>query len=249
MYYCFILGKNSIIIIFKKLLDGGYRYGIFQKIIWCSCCYRCCSRWSLLCKKRKDEKSFDTEFEDFDDEKIFDITKGSDKDGNAKVTIVFNSKKAKNVADKAADKVINATDKMKDTVTDKLGEDTVAAMKDKMDVAKDMIDEAATYAKDKAKDAKDIVVDKIGEENIEAAKDKIKDVASTAKDKVTETVDKYVKTSNDTDVSEDDFVDEDFDEDDFVDETVEPADDSKEESETEDDVNIDDMLEDELEDL
>lgn len=216
--------------------------GFFKKLFGAAAVTGAAVGGALYVKKRKEERNYGTDFEDFDDEKIFDITKGSDKDGNAKVTIVFNSKKAKNVADKATDKVIDATDKAKDVVTDKLGEDTIAAMKDKMEVAKDMLDEAAAFAKDKACAAKDIVVDAVGEENIQAAKDKIKDVASTAKEKVTETVDKYAKSEDDEDVFEEIFVNEDV-------ATADASSDNSETTETEDDVNIDDMLEDELEEL
>ncbi|MFQ9515253.1 MAG: hypothetical protein ACLRZ9_05435 [Eubacterium sp.] len=206
---------------------------------------------ALYVKKRKDERDTASEFEDFDDLKIFNVDTDNDKDGNPKVTITFNSRKAKKVADTAADKVIDATDKMKDVVTDKLGEEKVAAMKDKMDLAKDKIDEAATFAKDKANEAKDIVVDKVGEDNIQAVKDKVSDAVDVAKEKVTDTVDKFMKPSNDF---------EDFSEDDFEDEDLEPhpstASNSSDASvETEDDVkmesddNDDEFLSDELEEI
>lgn len=215
--------------------------GFFKKLFGTAAVAGAAVGGALYVKKRKEEKDFNTDYEDFDDEKIFDISKENDEDGKSKVTIVFNSKKAKNVADKAADKVISATHKVKDAVTDTLGEDRVSAVKDKVDVAKDKIDEAASFAKDKAKDAKEKVVETVGEENIQAAKDKVKDVASAAKDKVTEAVDKYIKPSdNSDDVSEDDFVDEDAAPADTADTNA---------SETEDDVNIDDILEDELDEV
>ncbi len=202
--------------------------GFFKKMLGTFAVAGAAVGGALYVKKRKDERYTNTGFEDFDDQKIFDWNHENDQDGNKKVTITFNSKKAKNVADKAADKVIDATDKMKDVVTDKLGEETVNSVKEKLDVAKDKLSDVADSAKDMAKDAKEIVIDKVGEENIQAAKDKVKDVAVSAKDKVSEKVNKIIKSSAD---SEKDFVNEDI--------------------ETEDDVNVNDadILEDELEEI
>ena len=127
-------------------------------------------------KNKKDENEG---FEDFDDEKIFQVNTGNDNDGNKKVTITFNRRKAKDVTDKAVDKVADVTDKVKDIVTEKVGEENIEKVMDKVD-----------EAKDKAMDAKDVFVEKVGEENIQIAKDKVKNVVNQAKDIVSEFVGK-----------------------------------------------------------
>ena len=177
--------------------------------------------------KEKNKKDENEGFEDFDDEKIFQVNTGNDNDGNKKVTITFNRRKAKDVTDKAVDKVADVTDKVKDIVTEKVGEENIEKVMDKVD-----------EAKDKAMDAKDVFVEKVGEENIQMAKDKVKNVVNQAKDIVSEFVGK------------DDYEEvytHDFNEDDFVDEDA-----VNEDVETEDDVDLgesDDLLKDEVEDL
>lgn len=225
--------------------------GFFKKLLGTAAVAGAAVGGALYVKKRKDERENGAEFEDFDDLKIFDVNKDSDAEGNPKVTITFNSHKAKKVANAAADKVIDVTDKAKDTVTEKLGEDTVNSMKEKFDDAKDKLSDVADSAKVFAKDAKDLVVDTVGEENIQAVKDKVSDVVDTAKEKVSDAMDKVKKTSESNDV---------FDEDDFVDEDLEPivstadtmhADDIETEDDvvTEEDSEDDEFLKDELEDL
>ena len=224
MYYCFILGKNSIIIIVTITEMEDIAMGFFKKIIGAAAVAGAAVGGALYVKNKKDENEG---FEDFDDEKIFQVNTDNDNDGNKKVTITFNSRKAKDVADKAVDKVADATDKVKDIVTEKVGEENIEKVMDKVD-----------EAKDKVMDAKDVIVEKVGEENIQMAKGKVKDVVNQAKDIVSDFVGK------------DDYEEvytHDFNEDDFVDEDA-----VKEDVETEDDVDLgdsDDVLEDEVEDI
>lgn len=224
MYYCFILGKNSIIIIVTITEMEDIAMGFFKKIIGVAAVVGAAVGGALYVKNKKDENEG---FEDFDDEKIFQVNTDNDNDGNKKVTITFNSRKAKDVADKAVDKVADATDKVKDIVTEKVGEENIEKVMDKVD-----------EAKDKVMDAKDVIVEKVGEENIQMAKGKVKDVVNQAKDIVSDFVGK------------DDYEEvytHDFNEDDFVDEDA-----VKEDVETEDDVDLgdsDDVLEDEVEDI
>ena len=187
--------------------------GFFKKIIGAAAVAGAAVGGALYVKNKKDENEG---FEDFDDEKIFQVNTGNDNDGNKKVTITFNRRKAKDV-----------TDKVKDIVTEKVGEENIEKVMDKVD-----------EAKDKAMDAKDVFVEKVGEENIQMAKDKVKNVVNQAKDIVSEFVGK------------DDYEEvytHDFNEDDFVDEDA-----VNEDIETEDDVDLgesDDLLKDEVEDL
>ena len=198
--------------------------GFFKKIIGAAAVAGAAVGGALYVKNKKDENEG---FEDFDDEKIFQVNTGNDNDSNKKVTITFNRRKAKDVTDKAVDKVADVTDKVKDIVTEKVGEENIEKVMDKVD-----------EAKDKAMDAKDVFVEKVGEENIQMAKDKVKNVVNQAKDIVSEFVGK------------DDYEEvytHDFNEDDFVDEDA-----VNEDVETEDDVDLgegDDLLKDEVEDL
>lgn len=225
--------------------------GFFKKLFGTAAVTGAAVGGALYVKKRKDERTSSADFDDFDDLKIFGVDTDTDHEGNPKVTITFNSKKAKKAADTAADKIIDVTDKAKDMVTDKLGEEKVADLKDKMDTAKDKISDAADVAKDIAKEAKEIVVDKVGEDNIQFVKDKVSDAVDTAKVKVSDAVDNIIKPSNDF---------QDFDEDDFEDEDIEPktvVNDTAptENAETEDDVNLepddsdDEFLSDELDEI
>lgn len=129
--------------------------GFFKKIIGAAAVAGAAVGGALYVKNKKDENEG---FEDFDDEKIFQVNTGNDNDGNKKVTITFNRRKAKDVTDKAVDKVADVTDKVKDIVTEKVGEENIEKVMDKVD-----------EAKDKAMDAKDVFVEKVGEENIQMA--------------------------------------------------------------------------------
>lgn len=201
-------------------------------------------------KKRKEENANESDFEDFDDVKIFDVNREDAPDGSKKITITFNSKKAMNTAEKAADKVVETTEKVKNTVTEKIGEEKMADIKEKVDIAKDKVvdlvgEDNIQTAKDKVKDvtttAKDKVVNLVGENNIETAKEKVKDVTDTAKEKVSEATQKIKSSINNS--SKADTA------------TEAPADKAAHDTmdkpvETEDDVLIDDdVFEDELEDL
>ena len=169
---------------------------------------------ALYVKKRKDEKEMNKDFfEDFDDSKAFEIQKDDNTDGTTKVTLTINKRKVKNMADMAADKVIDASDKLKDTVSEKIGEEKMEAVKDKIDTAKEKVSDVADMAKEKFYDAKDVVVETVGEDKIDAAKEKVSEVANMAKDKVSETINKVTTPSNDTEKFEDDLFEEDLDDD------------------------------------
>ena len=173
---------------------------------------------ALYVKKRKDEKEMNKDFfEDFDDSKAFEIQKDDNTDGTTKVTLTINKRKVKNMADMAADKVIDASDKLKDTVSEKIGEEKMEAVKDKIDTAKEKVSDVADMAKEKFYDAKDVVVETVGEDKIDAAKEKVSEVASMAKDKVSETLNKVTMPSKETEdfevdlfevVLDDDFFDQ-----------------------------------------
>lgn len=169
---------------------------------------------ALYVKKRKDEKDMNKDFfEDFDDSKAFEIQKDDNTDGTTKVTLTINKRKVKNMADMAADKVIDASDKLKDTVSEKIGEEKMEAVKDKIDTAKEKVSDVADIAKEKFYDAKDVVVETVGEDKIDAAKEKVSEVANMAKDKVSETINKVTTPSNGTEKFEDDLFEEDLDDD------------------------------------
>lgn len=180
--------------------------GFFKKLFGTAVVTSAAVGSAVYIKKRKDNRDI-SEDTACDHEKIFDVNTADDGNGKAKVTITINKKKAKNMADTAADKVIDATDKLKDTVSEKIGEENTDAVMEKMNEAKNKISNAANTAKDKAMDVRDKVVQTVGEDNIQYAKEKVMDAANMAKDKVSETVDKFVSTTKD--YCEDDFVDED----------------------------------------
>ena len=76
---------------------------------------------ALYVKKRKEEKDIDEDiFEDFDDSKAFDVVTDDNGD-STKVVITINKRKVKNFADSAADKIIDTSEKIKYTVSEKLG--------------------------------------------------------------------------------------------------------------------------------
>lgn len=191
--------------------------GFFKKLVGSAAVIGAAVGGVSYLKKRKEEKyTEDDIFEDFDDEKIFDIKTNSNKDGTQKITITFNSNKAKSMANNAADKVLEAADSAKEKIVDVVGEE-------KYDSAVKKVTDAATFAKEKASDAKDKITDFVGEDRIDNAKDLFNDAVDFAKDKTSEVIDK-VKNYN----SENDFVDADysdiddfesFDDDDFVDES------------------------------
>lgn len=190
--------------------------GFFKKLFGTAAVTGAAVGGALYVKKRKDEKEMNKDFfEDFDDSKAFEIQKDDNTDGTTKVTLTINKRKVKNMADMAADKVIDASDKLKDTVSEKIGEEKMEAVKDKIDTAKEKVSDVADMAKEKFYDAKDVVVETVGEDKIDAAKDKVSEVASMAKDKVSETINKVTTPSKETEDFEDDLFEEDF-EDDFL---------------------------------
>lgn len=204
---------------------------------------------ALYVKKRKDERTMNEDiFEDFDDRKAFDV-QTDDNDETTKVTLTINKRKVKNMADTAADKILNTSDKLKDTVSEKIGKEKMDAMKDKIETAKEKVSDVADIAKDKINDAKNIVVEKVGEDKIDAAKEKVTEVANMAKDKVSETMNKVTGSSEETDDFEDDLFEEDIKTEDDV--TVDDTDNGDvQDLFEEDEDNIeDDFLTDELKDL
>ena len=181
--------------------------GFFKKFLGTAAVAGAVVGSAMYVKKRKVERDLCTEndFEDFDDVKVFGLNKDDEK-----ISISINKRKAKSIADKAADKVIDATDCAKATITEKIGEEKMEVIKEKADEAKEKISEVANTVVDKAALAKDAVVEKIGEDNIQAAKDKVVEVATNAKDKVVETVEKIkndAETEDDV-IMEDDFLEE-----------------------------------------
>ena len=188
--------------------------GFFKKLFGTAAVTGAAVGGALYVKKRKDEKEMNKDFfEDFDDSKAFEIQKDDNTDGTTKVTLTINKRKVKNMADMAADKVIDASDKLKDTVSEKIGEEKMEAVKDKIDTAKEKVSDVADMAKEKFYDAKDVVVETVGEDKIDAAKDKVSEVASMAKDKVSETLNKVTMPSKETEDFEDDLFEEDLDDD------------------------------------
>ena len=191
--------------------------GFFKKLFGTAAVTGAAVGGALYVKKRKDEKEMNKDFfEDFDDSKAFEIQKDDNTDGTTKVTLTINKRKVKNMADMAADKVIDASDKLKDTVSEKIGEEKMEAVKDKIDTAKEKVSDVADMAKEKFYDAKDVVVETVGEDKIDAAKEKVSEVASMAKDKVSETLNKVTMPSKETEDFEDDFDDDFFNEEDQV---------------------------------
>ncbi len=188
--------------------------GFFKKLFGTAAVTGAAVGGALYVKKRKDEKEMNKDFfEDFDDSKAFEIQKDDNTDGTTKVTLTINKRKVKNMADMAADKVIDASDKLKDTVSEKIGEEKMEAVKDKIDTAKEKVSDVADMAKEKFYDAKDVVVETVGEDKIDAAKEKVSEVASMAKDKVSETINKVTTPSKETEDFEDDLFEEDLDDD------------------------------------
>ena len=210
--------------------------GFFKKLFGTAAVTGAAVGGALYVKKRKDEKEMDAElFEDFDDSKAFEIQKDNNTEGKTTVTLTINKQKVKNMADMAADKVIDASDKLKDTVSEKIGEEKLDAMKDKIDIAKEKVSDAADIAKEKINDAKEVVVEKVGEDKIDAAKEKVSEVANKTKDKVSETINKVTNTRSEMKDFEDDIFEED----------TPNADNS---FETEDDVTVNNVSEDSSED-
>lgn len=188
--------------------------GFFKKLFGTAAVTGAAVGGALYVKKRKDEKEMNKDFfEDFDDSKAFEIQKDDNTDGTTKVTLTINKRKVKNMADMAADKVIDASDKLKDTVSEKIGEEKMEAVKDKIDTAKEKVSDVADMAKEKFYDAKDVVVETVGEDKIDAAKEKVSEVANMAKDKVSETINKVTTPSKETEDFEDDLFEEDLDDD------------------------------------
>ncbi len=186
--------------------------GFFKKLFGTAAVTGAAVGGALYVKKRKDEKEMNKDFfEDFDDSKAFEIQKDDNTDGTTKVTLTINKRKVKNMADIAADKVIDASDKLKDTVSEKIGEEKMEAVKDKIDTAKEKVSDVADMAKEKFYDAKDVVVETVGEDKIDAAKEKVSEVANMAKDKVSETINKVTTPSKETEDFEDDLFEEDLD--------------------------------------
>lgn len=190
--------------------------GFFKKLVGSAAVIGTAVGGISYLKKRKEEKyTEDDIFEDFDDEKIFDIKTNSNKNGTQKITITFNSNKAKSMANNAADKVLEAADSAKGKIVDAVGEE-------KYDSAVKKVTDAATFAKDKANDAKDKITDFVGEDRIDNAKDLFNDAVDFAKDKTSELIDKVKNYNNENDFVDADYSDiDDFEslDDDFVDES------------------------------
>ena len=116
--------------------------GFFKKIIGAAAVAGAAVGGALYVKNKKDENEG---FEDFDDEKIFQVNTGNDNDGNKKVTITFNRRKV----DEAKDKAMDA----KDVFVEKVGEENIQMAKDKV--------------KNVVNQAKDIVSEFVGKDDYE----------------------------------------------------------------------------------
>lgn len=193
--------------------------GAFKKLLGSAAIIGAAIGGASYLKKRKAERDTEDDiFEDFDDEKVFDVKTGSDGKGNQKVTITFNSNKAKSMANTAADKVIDATDAAKDKIVDTIGEE-------KYDAARKKVDEATSFAKEKATDAKTKIIDTVGEEHIENAKELLNDAVDYAKDKTSEIIDKVKNYNSSEDIVEEEFNDFKDDIDDVdIDSDIDPVD-------------------------
>ena len=118
--------------------------GFFKKLFGTAAVTGAAVGGALYVKKRKEEKDIDEDiFEDFDDSKAFDVVTDDNGD-STKVVITINKRKVKNFADSAADKIIDTSEKIKDTVSEKLGEDNVNIIKDKASQVKEKLTKLLT---------------------------------------------------------------------------------------------------------
>lgn len=187
--------------------------GAFKKLLGSAAVIGAAIGGASYLKKRKAERDTEDDiFEDFDDEKVFDVKTDSDGKGNQKITITFNSNKAKSMANNAADKVIDVTDAAKDKIVDTIGEE-------KYDSAKAKVEDATSFAKEKASDVKTKIVDTVGEDNIENAKELLNDAVEYAKDKTSEIIDKVKSRTSSDDIVEEEFneFDDEIEDEDIVD--------------------------------
>lgn len=157
--------------------------GFFSKLIGTAAVTGAAIGGALYVKNRKDTRKEGEVFEDLSNEKYFDYETTENR-----ISLSFNTKKAKQTADQVADIIIDKYDETVDQVTDKIGEENAEKIKENYETAKGKVKETALRVSSVASDAKDKAIDKIGEETIESAKAKVKDTVADAKDAIKERV-------------------------------------------------------------
>ena len=139
----------------------------------------------LYVKNRYETRNDRVDLKDIDDMRFIDLDlKSNTETGKHKVTMTYDQKKAKMVADGVADKVIDATEYAIDTAGEKLGPERINKISNGYKQTVEMVN-----------DTKDKIVDKIGEENIDMAKERIKDAVNNAVEAIDEKVVRPVKDS------------------------------------------------------
>ena len=169
--------------------------GFFSKLIKTAAITGAAVGGVLYCKNRKETRDL---------EESIDLTGVKpiefDQDDET-ITVQVNKNKIKDIADQAADKVIDASENTQEKLADKIGEENMQKIKEKYEQAKEKASDLAA----KANEQKDKIIEKIGEDKIDEMKQKAKDTFDSAKDKVNEKVVEPIKEKFN---EEDDFVDD-----------------------------------------
>lgn len=169
--------------------------GFFSKLIKTAAITGAAVGGVLYCKNRKETRDLE-ESVDLTGVKPIEF----DQDDET-ITVQVNKNKIKDIADQAADKVIDASENTQEKLADKIGEENMQKIKEKYEQAKEKASDLAT----KASEQKDKIIEKIGEDKIDEVKQKAKDTFDSAKDKVNEKVVEPIKEKFN---EEDDFVDD-----------------------------------------
>lgn len=169
--------------------------GFFSKLIKTAAITGAAVGGVLYCKNRKETRDLE-ESVDLTGVKPIEF----DQDDET-ITVQVNKNKIKDIADQAADKVIDASENTQEKLADKIGEENMQKIKEKYEQAKEKASDLAT----KASEQKDKIIEKIGEDKIDEMKQKAKDTFDSAKDKVNEKVVEPIKEKFN---EEDDFVDD-----------------------------------------
>lgn len=169
--------------------------GFFSKLIKTAAITGAAVGGVLYCKNRKETRDLE-ESVDLTGVKPIEF----DQDDET-ITVQVNKNKIKDIADQAADKVIDASENTQEKLADKIGEENMQKIKEKYEQAKEKASDLAA----KANEQKDKIIEKIGEDKIDEMKQKAKDTFDSAKDKVNEKVVEPIKEKFN---EEDDFVDD-----------------------------------------